>query len=344
MYNIAQADKEALLLPLFKLLHDWHLTRSVHYHRLFGHTESPEEALAELPYLAVRLFKQLALKSISEDQLFRVLQSSGTTAQVPARVFLDKDTSARQSKALVRIMQHFIGKQRLPMLIIDSPAVMDKSEFSARAAGIQGMAFFGRKPVYALNNDMSLNEEAICAFAKQHNNTPVLLFGFTFMVWLHFVKALQRRNLKIALPKGVLVHSGGWKKLSEQQVDNSTFKQTLKSLCGLSHIYNFYGMAEQVGSVFVECEAGHLHAPLLADIVIRDPISLAPLPIGKVGLIQVLSVIPTSYPGHSILTEDKGQVLGVDDCSCGRKGQYFAVLGRLPKTEIRGCSDTGDKA
>ena len=95
-------------------------------------------------------------------------------------------------------------------------------------------------------------------------------------------------------------------------------------------------MAEQVGSVFVECEAGHLHAPQLADVVIRDPYTLAPLPQGQTGLIQVLSAIPSSYPGHSILTEDKGRVLGTDDCPCGRKGRYFEVHGRLPKTEVRG--------
>jgi len=39
------------------------------------------------------------------------------------------------------------------------------------------------------------------------------------------------------------------------------------------------------------------------------------------------------------LTEDLGRLLGEDDCPCGRKGRYFEVLGRLPKTEARGCSD-----
>jgi hypothetical protein len=33
-------------------------------------------------------------------------------------------------------------------------------------------------------------------------------------------------------------------------------------------------------------------------------------------------------------------ILGEDDCPCGRKGKYFKVTGRLPKTQQRGCSDT----
>ena len=54
----------------------------------------------------------------------------------------------------------------------------------------------------------------------------------------------------------------------------------------------------------------------------------------------MLSTLPKSYPGHSILTEDEGRMLGVDDCPCGRKGAYFEVAGRLKHAQIRGCSDT----
>ena len=58
------------------------------------------------------------------------------------------------------------------------------------------------------------------------------------------------------------------------------------------------------------------------------------------GLIEVVSSIPKSYPGHVLLTEDEGILLGEDDCPCGRKGKYFNVLGRIKNAEIRGCSDT----
>jgi hypothetical protein len=51
-------------------------------------------------------------------------------------------------------------------------------------------------------------------------------------------------------------------------------------------------------------------------------------------------MLPESYPGHSLLTEDEGVILGEDDCPCGRKGKYFKVMGRLKNAEIRGCGDT----
>jgi hypothetical protein len=31
---------------------------------------------------------------------------------------------------------------------------------------------------------------------------------------------------------------------------------------------------------------------------------------------------------------------GIDDCPCGRMGSHFVVISRVPKAEIRGCSDT----
>ena len=60
-------------------------------------------------------------------------------------------------------------------------------------------------------------------------------------------------------------------------------------------------------------------------------------------MLQILSVLPTSYPGHNIVTEDLGIILGEDDCKCGKKGKYFKVFDRLEKSEVRGCSDAVDR-
>ena len=138
----------------------------------------------------------------------------------------------------------------------------------------------------------------------------------------------------------VLIHSGGWKKMNDIAVDNEEFKNKIKDFLNISKVHNFYGMVEQVGSVFFECEKGYLHTPSFADVIIRDPVTFDILEFGKVGLIQVLSCLPKSYPGHSLLTEDLGKICGEDNCSCGRKGKYFKVYGRVPKSEKRGCSDT----
>ncbi len=99
-------------------------------------------------------------------------------------------------------------------------------------------------------------------------------------------------------------------------------------------------MVEQTGSVYPECEYGRLHASNFSQVVVRDPLTFEPLTQGRRGVIETVSVLPWSYPGTALLTEDLGEILGEDDCGCGRKGRYFAVHGRLPEAELRGCSDT----
>jgi len=160
------------------------------------------------------------------------------------------------------------------------------------------------------------------------------------MVYQHFVKELQNKKINIDLSNAVLVHGGGWKKLQSQSISSKEFRAVLNQLCGLDQVHDYYGMIEQTGSIYMECEYGNLHAPIFSDIIIRNPYDFSLAPIGEKGIIQTLSVLPKSYPGHSLITEDEGLLLGEDDCKCGRLGKYFCVIGRIKNAEIRGCSDT----
>ena len=232
----------------------------------------------------------------------------------------------------------------MPMLIIDCPSVVkNRAMFSARGAGILGFSIFGRDKMYALDDNMQLDIEEITAFLEKHKGERIFLFGFTFMVWQHFYRELVRlrqKGVKLDLSNGILIHGGGWKKLESEAVSPGVFHQSLKEVCGLDDVHDYYGMVEQTGCIYMQCEYGHLHASIFSDVIIRRPEDFSVCGIGEKGVIQVVSVIPESYPGHSLLTEDEGMILGEDDCPCGRKGKYFSVSGRLKNAEIRGCSDT----
>lgn len=298
-------------------------------------------SMEDLPFIPVRLFKMLELRSSPKDDIIKTLTSSGTTSQQVSKIFLNKETALLQTKALVNIINSFIGKKRLPMILIDSPNVIkNRASYSARGAGLMGLVNFGRDHLYLLDESMNVRWDELEAFLDKHRGERILLFGFTFMIWKYFYEVCIKENIKLNIGKSVLIHSGGWKKLEDSSVDNHTYKKSIKEQIGIEHIYNFYGMVEQVGSIFMECESGFLHAPNFADVVIRDQETLEVLKPRNKGLVQVLSLLPKSYPGHSLLTEDVGEVIGEDDCSCGRKGKYFTIYGRLPAAELRGCSDT----
>jgi len=343
-FSLSRAEKTALYIRALSSLTNYHYKNCAPYRRLLdvlGVVPGQFQKVEDVPFIPVRLFKEYDLLSTERAKIVKTMTSSGTTGQQASRIFLDRDTAANQTKVLTKLLSTFLGKKRLPMLVIDTRAVIkDRNLFSARGAGILGFSMCGYDVTYALDERMQIDIPLIQAFIEKHRDEPILLFGFTFIIWEHFCSALKKAGVKLALDKGILIHGGGWKKLIDQALDNDTFKQAISDVCGVTRIYNYYGMVEQTGSIFMECEAGQLHASIFSDVLIRDHRDFSSLPVGQEGLVQLLSLLPLSYPGHSILSEDVGEILGVDDCPCGRRGKYFKIHGRIKNAETRGCSDT----
>lgn len=346
-YSLNAEEKENLLTRRLTELTGMHWENCPEYRRMLEASGFEPDAVKnwkDLPFLPVRLFKELELKSVPQGDVVKTMTSSGTTGQAVSRIFLDRATASNQQKTMVKIVSDFTGSARMPMIIIDCPDVVkNRAMFSARGAGILGFSIFGSKKIYALDDEMKLDVEGMRAFLDKFRGQKILLFGFTFMIWQHFYKELLRlkaEGIEFDLSNGILIHGGGWKKLVSEAVSEEEFHRRLKDVCGLEHVHDYYGMVEQTGCIYMECEYGHLHASVFSDVVMRRPADFSVCEIGEKGIIQVVSAIPESYPGHSLLTEDEGVVLGEDDCPCGRKGKYFKVLGRLKNAEIRGCSDT----
>jgi len=343
-YSLNKEEKQFVLTYALKELSLHHHKRCDSYKKMMDASGIVLENVnhySELPFLPVRLFKMIDLLSVEKDEVVKTLTSSGTSGQAVSKIYLDRETSSTQSKVLTKIVSSFISNKRMPMLIIDTDAILkDRNMFSARGAGILGFSMFGSKRMYALNEDMSLKVEEIKEFLEIHKGKPIFLFGFTFMVWQHLYKQLKEKNINLNLSDGILIHGGGWKKLISESVTSDEFRKKLYEVSQIQRVHDYYGMVEQTGTIYMECEEGHLHCPVYSDIIIRRPFDFSDAGIGEKGIIQVLSVLPKSYPGHSLLTEDEGILLGEDDCKCGRLGKYFKIVGRLKNAEIRGCSDT----
>lgn len=345
-YSLSKDEKNRILTERLKELTKLHKENCEEYSRILDSISFDLEKVdsyENLPFLPVRLFKELELRSVPKEEVVKTMTSSGTSGQAVSKIYLDRTTSSNQQKTMVKIVSDYTGSGRMPMIILDCPSVVkNRLMFSARGAGILGFSIFGAKKIYALDDDMNLNVEALKEFLEKYKGQKILLFGFTFMVWKHFYKELVRLKDEVSfdLSNGILIHGGGWKKLVNEAVSPEEFHRRLKDICGLDSIHDYYGMVEQTGCIYMQCECGHLHASIFSDVIIRKPEDFSICKKGERGIIQVVSVIPESYPGHSLLTEDEGEILGEDDCPCGRKGKYFKIYGRLKNAEIRGCSDT----
>ncbi|MCG7538273.1 acyl-protein synthetase [Pseudoalteromonas sp. CO348] len=346
-YAWPKQQKQSVLISKLAELDQLHLSQCPPFAKL--KQSMPSIDLNSHPFspffpLPVRLFKSQELKSVPQESVIKTMMSSGTSGQSVSKIYLDKRTSALQVKILSKLVTHLIGKQRLPMLVIDCPStVKNRTKFSARTAGILGFSMYGRDITYALNDDMTINFDALNAFIDKYQGQKKFIFGFTYIVWLHFVEALEQLSKKIDLSESILLHGGGWKKIEANKVTKSHFKSRLANVTAIQSVHNYYGMIEQTGSIFMECKQGHFHCSSWSEVIIRDFKTLQPVKDGNLGLIQLISALPHSYPGHSILSEDIGVKLGEDDCQCGWKGTYFDVLGRVKQAEVRGCSDTYSK-
>ncbi len=338
----SQVARHAAALPAYARLVD----------RL-GFGRGPYARYEDIPWIHVSAFKAHELRSVPAEKIVRVVTSSATTSGTPSRVHIDKPTSFRQSKALAATLTNVLGKTRRPYLVLDAAeSNAATSSLSARGAAIRGLLPFASDVTYALDlvgAELVPNVERMAAFFEKNADKAPLLFGFTYIVWSVVLAVLQKRANGsqagapfVPAPRATLLHSGGWKKLVELAVDKDTFAGAAADIFGMApnQVLDFYGMAEQVGVVFVDCTAGNKHPPDFADVLLRDPLTLERVRPGEPGLIEVLSVLPESYPGQALLTDDVGILVGEDACTCGRRGRHFRIRSRVARAEIRGCGDT----
>ena len=353
-YGLPPEERQAALLELLKDELEYACSRNPGYRNYIQHwpvdTRSARR-VADLPYLPVGLLKaQPPLSLIEPSEIKRILTSSSTTGQTPSRITLDSPTARRMTKGVVAIAQDFIGSTRRPYLVVDVLGSMGGGpELGARGAAIQGLQPFASEVTYCLKTDqagdLTLDRDKLRHFAEARGPSPVLVYGFTYILWKYLVKPLIAENISLGMPGVHILHSGGWKLLQEEAVDKQSFNDGLARVfgCSADRVIDFYGMVENVGVIYPDCPEGNKHVPAFADVLVRNPLTLQQVPEGEQGIVQVCSVLPTSFPGHLLLTEDIAKIVAYDGCRCGRRGTCFRFVGRVAKAELRGCGNIDRK-
>ena len=304
---------------------------------------SQATCVADLPWLPVSTFKrEPPFSLVHRDNVLRVLSSSATTGQAPSRIPLDRPTAQRMNRGAIAILRDYIGATRRPYLVLDAAATnVSATDIGARVAAIRALSSFSTTTTYALQSDLSIDFQKIMEFNAAYKGKPVIIYGFTSILWEHIVTPLLAAGVRLNLSKAILLHSGGWKKLQAQAVNKQTFNSTVAEVfgCAQQNVIDYYGMVENLGVVYPDCSAGNKHVPIFGSIIIRSPLTMLPVSAGEIGLLQVGSVLPTSFPGHLLLTDDLATVVAEDGCPCGRPGIAFRFAGRVPKAEVRGCGN-----
>lgn len=339
-YSISKRKKNFIYLKYQKFLFNHHYKYCKEFKKISDKLfQKPRQSsdLKDLPFLHVSLFKKFNLKTNYNNSSQRIYTSSGTSGKKLSKISLDKKTSLLQSMILKNIFSEIIKDRETTILFIENENILTGiKRFSARGAAINGFIQLVNEHFFILNKKGKLKIGFIKKILKKKRN--IIFFGFTSDVWTYLLKELDKKNIKLKKKNSLLVHGGGWKKLENQKISKKHFNDFAKKTLGIKRSINYYGMIEQTGSVFLECSEGFFHCSIFSDIFVRNQ-NLKVLPYNETGLIQTMSLIPLSYPGHNILTEDQGYIVGTDNCKCGKLGKYFVLTNRVKDTELRGCSD-----
>lgn len=351
-FNINFELKRDKLINIIRLQIEHHTKNCIEYKRWYDRNCFLRPNLikdySEIPFLPSSVFKHIDLSSINKQ--VKSIESSGTTSQFKSKIIIDGKTSYNQKKSLSKILSSILGKQRRPFFIIDvepTSSISTDGPMSARFAGISGYLLAAKSATYLLRqNDLGKLEidfTALSSLIDQSNKNPIIIIGYTYMLWEYLINNSAIEFKKISLDKdSKIIHFGGWKKLHDKHVNKKQFLQIISKKLNLKmdSIFDIYGFTEQLGTVYASKGFNGCRVSSYSHVLVRDVNTLEIVPDGSTGFLQFISVLPLSYPGFCILNDDIGYISKRTLNKDRAEILEFVVQTRLEKAEIRGCGDT----
>ena len=303
------------------------------------------EDLARIPVLPTLFFKRNALFSMPERRMAMKVTSSGTSGSF-SRIGFDWGSILSEAPMVIRLgLFHHLASP-VPAHCVVLGYKPDKSNHTGVTRTMFGLTFFSPSlsRTYALNlvegsyvPDLDAVAKALERFSR--SRFPTRIVGFPSYLWFG-LKRIEELGLKVTLPKGSrIILAGGWKQHYAQQVDKRTLYQLAEQVLGIpeGNMNELFGAVEH--PVFYNaCPRHHFHIPIYGRVIIRDPDTLEPLPMGEVGLINLISPLMTATPTLSVMTDDLGYLTPGEACGCGIESPYLTILGRVGMAGIQTCA------
>jgi phenylacetate-coenzyme A ligase PaaK-like adenylate-forming protein len=188
-------------------------------------------------------------------------------------------------------------------------------------------------------------EKALATLRRFESNAkPLRIFAMPAFLF-EFVDWMRERGegpLRFS-PESWIMTGGGWKAAEDKRITRKAFRDLCLHYFGipLNRQRDAFGMAEHCAPYF-ECPEHRLHVPVFNRILIRDPVTMATLPPGESGLMELLTPFNAMMPTLAIYTTDYGRILP-DPCPCGYQSPTFEILGRAGISKHKGCALTASE-
>ena len=317
-----------------KELFAWQFARVTPYRRLcLAHGVTPERLTdwREIPAVPQQLFKLEKLFGFGNRPPGAVYETSGTTTGQPGRQLLLKaDIYRAMSVEGARDAGLFQRKAKLHFLA-PAPGESRGSSLSAmfgfwqKAQRQSGRRFWVRKGKL----EFDLLRAALLEAVRERCVVGLAGTAFSFVHLLDAWSGLEA----LRLPRGSwLLETGGFKGRS-REISKAELYAGMARMFGVgdASIWNEYGMSELSSQAYAQGTTGLHITPPWTRVLIWDPARGREVEIGQRGLVRWIDLANTD----SVLAL---QTLDVAE----RRAGGFRMMGRLPRTEPRGCSLSAD--
>lgn len=308
----------------------WQFAQVPAYRRLCqAHKISPENLTSwrDLPAIPQQLFKQTLLYAHGSAPPAAIYVTSGTTTGQPGRQhLLNTDIYRAVSVEGARRIGLFALVGFLHFLT-PSPVEASYSSLSAMFGFWQRQHGMKRGQFWVRENAIDFDELRRTVIAQAKSGLPVGIAGTAFS-FVHLLDAWADLP-PLRLPRGSwLLETGGFKGRSREVSKAELYAQLARTFSVRDDaIWNEYGMSELSSQAYSRGAKGLHHTPPWARVLVCDPATGREVGIGKQGLVRWID----------LANVDSVLVLQTLDLA-ERTARGFRLIGRLPRTEPRGCS------
>ena len=308
----------------------WQFAQVPAYRRLcIAHGITPEKLVSwrDIPAVPQQLFKQTLLYAHGSTSPEAIYVTSGTTTGQPGRQHLLSTDIYRAVAVEGARRAGLFGREVELHFLTPSPAEAPYSSLSAMF-GFWQKSLRQTGPRYWVSHghfEYARLRETLAAQIKAKR--PMAICGTAFS-FVHLIDAWAQLP-PLRLPRGSwLLETGGFKGRSREVGKAELYAQMARTF-GVrdAAIWNEYGMSELSSQAYAHGTHGLHQTPPWARVLVCDPATGREVGVGKQGLVRWLDLANTD----SVLAL---QTLDLAE----RTARGFRLIGRMAKTEPRGCS------
>lgn len=293
------------------------------------------EDLCKIPQIPTAVFKQFDVLSKKIEECTCCL-SSGTKG-FTSKIYRDEETINKFLDLIDDSIKKLYGCTKDNCIVLNlGPDVEEAYDIWM---GLATSLVRTRYNEYFFTHSMKIDVEKFINFFNDEEkirDKKIIIFGAPTL-FLRVFDYIEQNQIDFSIKQeAIVITAGGWKNAKGETLSKEEFYKKFETNLGISsdYIYDAYNQVEMNTPIF-ECRNHKKHIPENLKVIIRDPVTLEPLPYGKEGVITFLDSSAKSFPCF-VITDDIGYL--TEKCECGLDGPIFNYKRRVLTVETKGCA------